>query len=78
MDILSPLVRQELTEIKANLEKSLSAWESFLNLIEVVLIRDEDWVMAEEVSGPVAEALNRAKQALQIDKEYIDTGKEEN
>ena len=54
-----------LTEIKDNLKKSLSAWESFLNLVEIILIKDEDWAMAEEVSGPVAEALRKIGQTLQ-------------
>lgn len=55
--------KEILTEIKANLEKSLDAWEGFLDGIEAALV-GEDWTIAEKVSGPIVESVKRIDQAL--------------
>jgi hypothetical protein len=64
-----------LTEIKDDLKKSLDAWEGFLNIVEAGLV-GHDWVIAKNVSGPIVKALNKAKQALQTDKECVEPGLE--
>lgn len=53
-----------LTEIKADLKKSLDTWEGFLNIVEPGLV-GHDWVIAENVSGPVARSVKKIDQALQ-------------
>ena len=60
-----------LTEIKDNLKKSLDAWESFLNLVEITLINDEDWAIAEKVSRPIVEALKKTEQVLELYEEEV-------
>jgi len=62
-----------LTEVRDYLKKSLEAWESFLNLTEIMLINDEDWAMAKKVSGPIVESVNKIEQVLELSKKEMDT-----
>lgn len=57
------MTKDELTEIKADLEESLKLWEPFLNLIEVALLK-EDWKFVRAIQIPIERALKRIKQSI--------------
>ena len=61
-----------LSEIKADLKESLSAWEPFLNLIEAAILKD-DWKFIRDIQIPIEKALEIIKRG---GKEHTEPGLE--
>jgi hypothetical protein len=53
----------DLTEIKDDLENTLKAWDSLLNVLEASML-EEDWRLVHAITRPTEESIKKINRIL--------------